>query len=191
MIPSVETCFKLMKKYEMLENIRAHSIVVAKISHILASALCDKGIVVSIDRTVAGALMHDIGKKEALTSGGDHTAIGRRICLENDLTGIVDIVEEHVRLKSWNVDGKHSEKEIVYYADKRVNHDKVVTLDERLTYILKRYGGNEEALHRRIRKNFQFCKQIEGKLFSRLTFSPTSLSQLAAEEKSLFSSISS
>jgi len=100
-------------------------------------------------------------------------------------------VEEHVRLKSWNVHGKHCEKEIVYYADKRVNHDKVVTLDERLTYILKRYGGNEEALHRRIRKNFQFCKQIEGKLFSRLTFSPTSLSQLAAEEKSLFSSISS
>jgi putative nucleotidyltransferase with HDIG domain len=180
-----------MKKYEMLENIRAHSIVVAKISHILASALCNEGIVVSIDRTMAGALMHDIGKTEALTSGGEHTAIGRRICLENDLTGIVDIVEEHVRLKSWNVHKKYTEKEIVYYADKRVNHDKVVNLDERLAYILKRYGGNEEELHRRIRKNFEFCKQIEGKLFSRLTFSPSSLSQLAAEKRSLFSSVSS
>ena len=180
-----------MKKYEMLENIRAHSIVVAKISHILACALRDGGIVVSIDRTVAGALMHDIGKTEALTSGGDHTSIGRRICLENNLTGIVDIVEEHVRLKSWDVDGKYGEKEIVYYADKRVNHDKVVTLDERMNYILKRYGGNEEELHRRIRKTFEFCKQIEDRLFSRLTFSPDSLSQLVAKRRSLFSGISS
>jgi putative nucleotidyltransferase with HDIG domain len=187
MIPSVETCFQLMDKYRMLDNIRAHSIVVATISHILATALSNVGILVSIPKVVAGALMHDIGKTEALQSGEDHTAIGRRICLSNELDEIVDIVEEHVRLKSYDSNGTCSEKEIVYYADKRVNHDKVVTLEERLDYILERYGGGQESLHRRIRKNFEFCKQMEGKLFSQLDFRPHALPQLVRDNRTLFS----
>jgi putative nucleotidyltransferase with HDIG domain len=185
MIPSVEACFQLMERYRMLENIRAHSIIVATITGILARALCDTGDPLSVHRAVAGALMHDIGKTEALQSGEDHTAIGKRICLENELDEIADIVEEHVRLRSYDPDGKCAEKEIVFYADKRVNHDRVVTLDERLEYILDQYGGGQESVHRRIRKNFELCRQLEGRLFNRLGFSPDTLAQLVVENGSL------
>ena len=40
MIPSVEQCFELMKKYGMLDNIRAHSIVVEKVAAIIAGGQC-------------------------------------------------------------------------------------------------------------------------------------------------------
>ncbi|MBW1705401.1 MAG: hypothetical protein JRJ86_09570 [Deltaproteobacteria bacterium] len=43
MIPSIETCFELMDKYRMLENIKAHSIIVTKVAHLIASGLRDAG----------------------------------------------------------------------------------------------------------------------------------------------------
>ena len=53
---------------------------------------------------------------------------------------IAPIVGEHVRLKNYHLNGAFSEKEVVYYADKRVKHDRVVTLKERQDYIIERYG---------------------------------------------------
>ena len=64
MIPSVEDCFLLMKKYGMLENIRAHSIVVAKISKFIAKKMKENGMNLSLEKTLAGALMHDIAEKD-------------------------------------------------------------------------------------------------------------------------------
>ena len=39
MIPSVQQCFDLMAKYEMLENIKAHSIMVERIASLMARGL--------------------------------------------------------------------------------------------------------------------------------------------------------
>ena len=64
------------------------------------------------------------------------------------------------------------EKEVVYYADKRVNHAVIVSLDERLTYLLQRYGKNEFEIQQRIRKNFQVCEDVEKKIFNKLRFKP-------------------
>jgi uncharacterized protein len=183
MIPSIETCFHLMDRYRMLENIRAHSIVVAKITHLIARGLLDAGLAVSVEKATAGALMHDIGKTTALRSGGDHSKIGRQICLTHHIDEIADMVGEHVRLKDYDLNGHYSEKEILFYADKRVNHDKIVDLEDRLAYILGRYGRNQEELCRAIKENFEVCKQVEIKLFRKLNFSPESLPDIAKDEK--------
>lgn len=182
MIPGVEGCFRLMKQYQMLENIKAHSIVVAKVAHLIARSLLNKGVALSLDKVTAGALLHDIGKTASLKMGGDHAAMGREICLENELEDIADIVGEHVILKNADLNGRYSEKEIVYYADKRVNHDRIVNLGDRLIYILERYGGNEKNLKERIKKNFEFCKAVERKLFRDLDFGPEALAGLAEKE---------
>ncbi|MBW2343837.1 MAG: hypothetical protein JRF53_07435 [Deltaproteobacteria bacterium] len=109
--------------------------------------------------------------------------IGRRICLENHLDETASIVAEHVRLKDYNLNGDYSEKEIVFYSDKRVNHDGIVSLEDRLSYILARYGKNDEGICRAIRMNFELCKRVEKKLFKKLTFSPESLASLAENEE--------
>ena len=183
MIPSIETCFLLMEKYGMLGNIKAHSVVVAKIARLIAKGLEQAGVDISIEKTTAAALMHDIGKTASLKYGGDHTEIGRQICLRNHFEEIADIVREHVIFKDYELDGDYSEKEIVYYADKRVNHDRIVSLDERLVYILERYGNNQQDLCRRIKKNFKLCAKVEKKLFTKLNFRPESLSRLVEKEE--------
>jgi putative nucleotidyltransferase with HDIG domain len=183
MIPSIETCFHLMDKYHMLENIKAHSIVVAKAAQVIAKGLRCAGLDISVEKTTAASLLHDIGKTSSLNSAEDHAEIGRQICLQNNLEDIADIVGEHIRLKDYKINGKYSEKEIVFYADKRVNHDKIVPLDKRLAYLIERYGKNQEGLEAAIRLNFELCKKIEKKLFRKLGFNHDMLAQMAENEE--------
>ena len=69
----------------MLENIKAHSIVVAKVAHLIARGLLDAGLDISLEKTTAGALLHDIGKTASLNSDENHAEIGQQICLQNHL----------------------------------------------------------------------------------------------------------
>lgn len=182
MIPTRQECFRMMDKYQMLDNIRAHSLVVASVAHIIARSLLNAGIEISVEKVNAGALLHDIGKTASLKSGHDHSEIGRQICLENNLDEIADIVGEHVRLNKHDLNGGFSEKEVVFYSDKRVNHDRIVSLEDRLVYILERYGRNNKERRLAITKNFQYCKKVEKKLFKKLSFSADMLADLARDE---------
>jgi uncharacterized protein len=181
MIPSVQECFELMDRYSMLANIRAHSIMVQKIATLLALSLREAGENLHIQMITAGALMHDIGKSLCLNSKEDHAAKGVEICLENNLEEIAGIVGDHIRLKTFERASPISEREVVYYADKRVNHDTIVGLNERLDYLLVQYGRNEEWICERIRDNFRQCREVEKKLFKRLAFSPGDLTSLIGE----------
>ena len=166
----------------MLEHIKAHSVVVARVTCLLAQALREAEFDISVKMAIAAALMHDIGKTASLKSGQDHSEIGRKICLRNHLNEIAPIVAEHVRLSPRTLNGDFSEKEIVYYADKRVKHDKIVNLDKRLAYIIGRYGKNRKDLSEAIERNFLLCEQVEERLFQKLKFSPESLSYMAENQ---------
>jgi putative nucleotidyltransferase with HDIG domain len=166
-----------MDTYGMLHHIRNHSIIVTGAARIIGQGLRFAGIPVSVKLITAAALMHDIGKTVSLQSGQDHTEVGRQICLENDMAEIADLVAQHVRLAHFRLNGRYSETEVVYYADKRVNHDCIVSLGDRLDYILQRYGQNRDGLRQRIRENFELCKQVESKLFRKLDFGPKSLAE--------------
>ena len=177
MIPSAEECFKLMDRYKMLDNIRDHSIVVEKVAKLIAQGLQRTGVAISMEKVTAGALMHDIGKSICLESNQDHAAKGIEICLKNNLDEITDIVGEHIILKDYDSDSEIHEKEIIYYADKRVNHDKVVSIEERLEYLLFRYAKNNKDLGKLIKDNFDICRAVEKKLFAKLDFGPDVLAE--------------
>jgi len=162
----------------MPDNIKAHSIIVEKIAYIIARGNIDAGFNISIEKVIAGSLMHDIGKSLCLNSKADHAAKGSEICIQNNLSEIADIVGEHIKLKRYEPEGAVMDGEIVYYADKRVNHDKVVSLDERLEYLLMRYANNKDTIGRLIRKNFRECREVEKKLFARLNFRPEDLAEM-------------
>lgn len=182
MIPTEHQCFDLMKKYGMLENIRAHSVMVERISSIIAGGLREAGIEISLDKVRAGALLHDIAKTLCLNTMKDHALLGAEICLENHFEEIAGIVGEHIRLKDEKLDGKIDEKMIVYYADKRVNHDAVVSIDERLEDLFKRYGKNDPYRRQLIKKNFNFCRKVEKRLFAGLDLRPEGLAEMIRGE---------
>ena len=177
-IPNVKECLDLMEQYHMLPNIKDHSIVVAEVAEIITSSLITAGHELSLDKVIAGALLHDIGKTTCLDNDDDHAAKGVEICLAHNLESITDIVEEHVILRNYSPGNNFAEKEIVYYADKRVNHDQVVSLEERLAYILERYGLNNVVRCQAIKKNYALCQELERKMFSFLPFKPFDIPEL-------------
>ncbi|RJR52782.1 MAG: HDIG domain-containing protein [Desulfobacteraceae bacterium] len=171
-----------MEIYEMPSHIRDHSIMVERIAALLAAGLQEAGAILSMEKVRAGALMHDIAKSLCFGSGEDHSAKGREICIRHGLDEIAEIVGEHVRIRNLLLKGPVTEKEIVYYADKRVNHDAVVSLDERLAYLIERYGKGLESLSRVIAENFQICRDVEKKIFSALHFKPGDLSEMVQKK---------
>lgn len=178
MIPTEKECYALMDQYQMLENIREHSIVVANIVRVISRGLVSSGVQISLEKAVAGALLHDIAKTQCLQTGGDHAALGREICLQHRFDAIADIVEEHIWLKGYSPDGVYSEKEVVYYADKRVLHTSVVSLDTRMYDIIDRYNRKDSRLSQLVRMNFSICREIERRLFKILDFGPEQLAHM-------------
>jgi hypothetical protein len=175
MIPTVKQCYQLMDQYEMPDHMRHHSIVVEKVASLITRGLIGAGIPLSMELITAGALMHDIAKKICLSEGCDHSLVGEEICLKNQLDEIADLVGEHVRLKHFDPEGIILEKEIIYYADKRVAHDQIVTIEERLKDLYIRYGKGNVALEKRMEENFRICLRVEQKLFSKLSFKPNDI----------------
>lgn len=131
---------------------------------------------------VAGALLHDIAKTPCLDRNCDHAIMGAEICVELGYKTVAPIVAEHVVLSDHNPNrysqGIFSAIEIIYYADKRVRHEEIVSLDDRLDYILEHYGMGDPELHQLIRENFQKCVQLEEHLFSFIHFSPEEVADL-------------
>jgi putative nucleotidyltransferase with HDIG domain len=182
-IPGIDTCVALMERYAMLPNIRRHSLLVARIADLLATRLQDnvQGQPPVRQLCVSGALLHDIAKTPCLKDACDHAETGAAICAQHGYPEIAEIVAGHVMLNDFSLEqykqGIFQAREIVYYADKRVRHDAIVSLSERLDYIIENYGKNDDRLHGLIRENFGKCEQLEGFLFNFLDFSPEELAR--------------
>lgn len=171
-----------MTEYRMLANIRAHSLMVARLAELLALARRGQGAAIDVPLTVAAALLHDIAKSMCLDNDRNHAAMGRDLCLRHGYPELAPLVFQHVVLDDHSFPATPlSAKELVYYADKRVNHDQVVSLDERRAYIVERYGRDDPGRQQAIWENFQRCRGIETAIFEGLDFTPSEVaSRLAA-----------
>ncbi|RPI73485.1 MAG: HDIG domain-containing protein [Desulfobacteraceae bacterium] len=183
MIPSRIICYTLMDQYHMPEHIKAHSLMVEKIAVLIGQGLIRAGISVSLEKVMAGALLHDIAKSLCFNSTADHAAKGAEICRAYHFDEISMCVEKHINLGGHDLSGAIKEEEIVYYADKRVNHDIIVSLEERMNYLFERYAKKNPELERLIQANFKLCRDVEDKLFAHLPFIPEEVAlQLGMEE---------
>ena len=88
------------------------------------------------------------------------------------------IVGQHVRLDRYALNSSTpTDAEIVNYSDKRVLHDKIVPLSERMGYILEKYGSSPER-KRNILLLWEKTEKLEKRLFAGLPFSPGDVSGL-------------
>jgi uncharacterized protein len=161
-IPTVDECYRLIRKYNMLPNIIEHSRQVMLVSLAMVDKLKD-GAVINRDIVIAAALLHDITKTRSLETKEPHDLSGGILLRELGFDKIASIVEEHVVLKNFEPDGPLEEKEIVYYADKRVMHDQVVSSKDRVADLLERYGKTPE-IKEMIIKNSGMLMEIEKKI---------------------------
>ena len=160
--PSLSECDELMARYAMLPNIVAHSRQVMRVALAVADNL-KNGAAVDRDLVMAAALLHDITKTRALESKESHDRTGGALLRELGFPCVGEIVEQHVVLSGFDPQARLSEREIVNYADKRVMHDRIVSLKERLEDLIRRYGATEAAIAS-IRRNQQTAYAIEKKI---------------------------
>ncbi|HOW57479.1 MAG TPA: HD domain-containing protein [Smithellaceae bacterium] len=161
-IPSLEECARLMVEYCMLPNIAAHSRQVMRVALAIADNL-KNGVSINRNLVVAAALLHDITKTRALQTRERHDESGGTLLRELGFARIGEIVEQHVILLDFNLQEKLDEREIIYYADKRVMHDQIVSLAERVEDLIVRYGFTEE-IKKRIWQNTSQAYIVEKKI---------------------------
>jgi putative nucleotidyltransferase with HDIG domain len=185
-IPDIAACVALMAEHGMLANIRQHSYAVARAAALLAEELGKTSSQSpDLQLCISGALLHDIAKTPCLKSGCNHAKVGGELCRSLGFPEIADIVAGHVFLSDFAParyeQGIFFAQEIVYYADKRVLHDKIVSLRERRDYILEKYSCGDARRQEGIRDNFRKCKELEKQIFSLLPFPPEQLGPKTAQ----------
>ncbi|MBA3013125.1 MAG: HD domain-containing protein [Proteobacteria bacterium] len=174
-IPTREECFKLIRQMDMMDHIIDHSIMVSNVALCLCRHLEENFPHIHIDRVICAALLHDITKTRSFSTGEVHSATGGLLLKSMGYPEIGDIIRQHVILDICPGGPKISEQEIVNYADKRVLHDQVVSLERRLEYIQVRYGTKPEFMTR-IQTMWENTLDLEEKIFKHLPFKPSQLS---------------
>ena len=164
-LPSHHQCLELMEAHAMLPNIREHSFRVMEVARFLGEALVVAGFDLNLLLVTVGAFLHDLAKTPCLGTLNNHAELGAVILEELGYPQVAQVVREHVHLDGAIMDPRPlREAEIVNYADKRVLHETVVTLEERFADLKVRYGRTPEA-RARIQATEVKARVLEEKLF--------------------------
>ncbi|MFC1516784.1 HD domain-containing protein [Thermodesulfobacteriota bacterium] len=181
-IPSKRECYQLIYEMKMMDHIVTHSFMVCQVATFLVDQMKVPGSGLSREMVQASALLHDITKTRSFKTKENHAQTGEQLLVDMGYPEVGRIVGQHVRLDAYFGTENPTEAEIVNYADKRVLHDKIVSIKDRMTYILEKYVKTPE--HRK-----KFCKlwreteELESRLFTCLPVAPEDLTHLIESEK--------
>ena len=158
-IPTVQRCYELLKQCHVPKHIIRHCEVTADFAVELAKKIAANGINVNIDFVHRACLLHDIMRvcdfHEPLDEIFDEPISGKDMkkwrqlgqqCkglrhedaayefFKNEYSALALAIKKHAykSLLDEKLKPQTIEEKIVYYADKRVMHDKVVPLLQRL-----------------------------------------------------------
>ncbi|WDP88750.1 MAG: HD domain-containing protein [Desulfobacter sp.] len=173
-LPTDKECFRIIKEMEMMDHIIDHSVMVSNVAVCLCRGMRRTSPELNEDLIRTAALLHDITKTRSFSTGEIHSETGGGLMREMGYPEIGEIIRQHVILDHNSPDGPVSESEIVNYADKRVLHDQVVSLDQRLEYIVRKYGKKTQ-FRPLIQKMWDATTALEKKIFRKLPFPPEEL----------------
>lgn len=172
MLPERPWVFDLIELSGMPAHILRHSLMVRKVAVTLAIFVALKRPI-DIDLVDRAALLHDICKADAIRNGGDHARKGQRLLEALGYPNIGAVIGQHVRLRESTL----NEAMLVNYADKRVMHERIVTLPCRFVDLLERYGTNDER-RVRILGQFGFTLKVERVIYEASGLDPLWLNSL-------------
>ncbi|MBN2568415.1 MAG: HD domain-containing protein [Deltaproteobacteria bacterium] len=167
---------------KMMDHIVAHSIQVSRVAIIIVDSLIEAGAKLDRDLVRASALLHDITKTRSLKTEEPHALTGEEFLCGLGYPDVGNIVGQHVRLREYFRTPSHREEEIVNYADKRVLHDRIVSLEERMIYIIQKYGKKREN-RQRILWLWNKTESLEKKFFNDIPLTPDDLSGILNGEE--------
>lgn len=172
-IPTQSECDRLIREMAMLDHIVSHSRLVCRVALLLTDHLLALARRPSLNRELvrASALLHDITKTRSFKTKERHAQSGEIFLREKGFPEVGKIVGQHVCLDQFSEQAPLTEAEIVNYADKRVLHDQVASLYDRMSYIRDRYCKTDEHLEK-MRCLWEESLALERKIFRLLPFGP-------------------
>lgn len=183
-IPTVEECYRLMCDMKMMDHIVVHCIQVCRVATFLTDHLNAHHNRLNYQLIQAAALLHDITKTRSFKTEENHALTGGQYVVKAGYPEVGELVRQHVRLDVYPNPVVLGEVEIISYADKRVLHDKVVSLDKRKSYILEKYGKLSEH-QKKIRWLWRKTIALEDKIFYNLSLVPEDINQILNREDRL------
>lgn len=155
-IPTKEECIKILKENNVPDNVITHVKAVCDFAMKIVHLLEQRGIKVNRELVAAGALLHDIKK----LSNGDHVIEGYEFVKSLGFPEVALLIKKHglYHLDNEEFTPRTWEEKIVFYADKRIKGDKIVSIEERFEYIKQRYKRED------VEKEINFTKKIEYEL---------------------------
>ena len=144
-VPTAAECEAILAVLAVPDKICRHSHAVAAVAEAMTKRLNAHGVIIAPDLVHAGSLLHDIAKGQPA-----HAEAGAAIVSQLGFPEVADIIEQHM-----DIDFKGDtprEAAIVFLADKLVQEDRRVSVEERFRRAFERFRDQPEALRGATRK---------------------------------------
>ncbi|MDD3313433.1 phosphohydrolase [Pseudodesulfovibrio sp.] len=143
-VPDDRECEAHWARFSMLDNVAAHSRQVARVATFLARRGRELGIHVDAPTVHASAMLHDLAKTYCIRHGGNHSQLGGAWVMELTRNPAVATGVTHHVFWPFAMDvPRYLTPLAVIYADKRVRHDRIVSIQSRFEDLIARYGVND------------------------------------------------
>lgn len=163
--PSREECYAIWEHYRTPFPVRLHCQAVCREAEKIAKELLKAGHSLDLALIQSGALLHDVVREKA-----HHAREGAAVLVKEGYPRVAEIIRKHHDLEY--PDGKDLsvteldqwlEEAVVYLADKRVQKENLVSLEERFAQSRKRCEEmpDREAALAAHRKRYEEAKKIE------------------------------
>jgi molybdenum cofactor cytidylyltransferase len=163
-VPDDAECAALMDIYRMSEDVRRHCGKVKEVASKVGEALVSSGSKLDLNLVRTAALLHDIAKGRP-----HHDTVGGQWLRESGFGKVADIVASHVELPA-NLAEPSLEAKVVYLADKLVDGESQVSIEERFQTSERRFDLNDEAAQKILWRKKQ-AQQVQQEIERLLGFS--------------------
>jgi|TARA_B100001971_G_scaffold187336_1_gene187969 putative nucleotidyltransferase with HDIG domain len=154
LIPSKEECLDILNKNKTPSNVIGHCKTVCKVAEEIADRLIKKGININKNLVIAAALLHDVEREK-----DNHIIAGAKLLKSIGFPEVSEVARKHslYEIEKEKNQPIRIEEKILFYADKRVRGNRIVSLEERFKDLEKRYNID-------LTKKLEFVKKIEEEL---------------------------
>ncbi|MGO9022541.1 MAG: DVU_1551 family NTP transferase [Syntrophobacteraceae bacterium] len=155
-IPSEQECAEILARYDVPGNVTAHCRLVAELARTLALHLNRAGLNINAGLVVASGYLHDLARAQP-----DHARAGARMIEKLGYPLVARVVASHmdIRLKRRGLD----ESDLVFLADKCIEEDRFVALEERFERSRSRFAGKPDIL-KAVERRFKAARTIRDRL---------------------------
>jgi molybdenum cofactor cytidylyltransferase len=161
-IPTAEECRELLERVRSVgEEIIRHGEAVAQVATRLGKELNLAGDSLDISLLRASGLLHDIAKGEP-----DHARAGARLLHQHGFDMVAGPVATHMEL-TISDGGGIGAGEVIYLADKLVQGERMIPLEERFRKKMERHADEPDILDK-VSARLKTAREIRSRIESRL-----------------------